>query len=173
MNRFSNLLFVTLIAGAGAVQAQNPLSAELKQSYTGVKTNLIKMAEKMPDDAYSFKPVPEVETFGKRIAHIADANVGGCARVKGEQKTVGAASKTSKADLVAALKESFAYCDGVIDSLTDADAVQMISVGRGGNRSKLAVLYGMVAHSNELYGYMSVYMRVKGIVPPSSEGAMR
>lgn len=170
MNR---LIFAALVGGAGLLQAQNPLSTELKQSYTGVKNNLIKMSEKMPDDAYSFKPAPEVETFGKRIAHIADANIGGCARVKGETKTVGAASKTSKADLVAALKESFAYCDGVIDSLTDADALQTVSVGRGGNRTKLSVLWGMVAHSNEMYGYMSVYMRVKGVVPPSSEGGMR
>ena len=76
----------------------------------------------------------------------------------------------SKADVVGALKDSFAACDAVIDSLTDADAVTMITGGRGGPRSKLAIRYGLVAHDNELYGYICVYMRLKGVVPPSSEG---
>lgn len=80
-----------------------------------------------------------------------------------------AASKTSKADLVAALKESFSYCDGVYDSMTDADATKMVTLGRG-QRSKIAALWGVVAHDNEVYGAMGVYMRLKGVVPPSSEG---
>ena len=103
------------------------------------------------------------------MSHIADANARSCGTIKGETKQLGAASKTSKADLVAALKESFAYCDTVFDSMTDADAVTMVSAGRGGQRSKLALLWGAVVHSNELYGVMGVYMRLKGIVPPSSE----
>jgi hypothetical protein len=89
--------------------------------------------------------------------------------VNGEQKAVDAGSKTTKADLVAALKESYAICDKAIDSLTDAKASEMVSMGQR-QRSKLGMLAGMVSHSNEEYGYMAVYMRLKGIVPPSSEG---
>jgi uncharacterized damage-inducible protein DinB len=167
--KIQSMLIITALAGAVALNAQNPLSAEVKASYTGVKNNLIRAAEKMPEENYSFKPTPEVQTWAQRVAHIADANAGGCGRVKGEAKQLGAASKTSKADLVAALKESFAYCDAVFDGMTDADAVTTVSGGRGPARSKLALLWGAVAHSNEIYGAMGVYMRLKGIVPPSSE----
>jgi hypothetical protein len=82
---------------------------------------------------------------------------------------VDAGSKTSKADLVAALKASFAHCDTAIDGLTDAKAVEVISIGQR-QSSRLGALARMVSHSNEEYGYMAVYMRLKGIVPPSSEG---
>ncbi len=80
-----------------------------------------------------------------------------------------AASKTSKADLVAALKEAFSICDAVHDSLTDASAAEIVKTGRG-QRSRLGLLAGNVSHANEEYGYMAVYLRLKGIVPPSSEG---
>jgi uncharacterized damage-inducible protein DinB len=155
---------------AGAVQAQNPLSAEVKGAYTNIKNNFIKAAEKMPEENYNFKPVAEIQSWRERVAHIADANARTCGAVKGEQKSVGAAAKTNKADTVAALKEAFSYCDAIVDSMTDADATQMVSGGRGNPRSKLAYLWGLVSHSNEVYGAMGVYMRLKGIVPPSSEG---
>ena len=67
------------------------------------------------------------------------------------------------------MKEADAECDTVFNSLTDADAMKMITAGRGGPRLKQAVLQGTVLeHSQELYGYMAVYLRLKGIVPPSS-----
>jgi hypothetical protein len=159
------------LAGVGSLHAQttNPLIAETKQAYSSIKGYLTRAAAAMPEENYSFKPTPEVQTFAVRVAHIADANAGGCGRIKGEQKQLGAASKTSKADLVAALKESFAYCDTVFDAMTDADATTMVAAGRGGQRSKIAMLWGVVAHSNEIYGTMGVYMRLKGLVPPSSE----
>ena len=81
-----------------------------------------------------------------------------------------AASKTSKTDLLAALKESYALCDAAFDALTDASAAQMVRLGQSTReRSKLGLLAGMTSHSNEEYGYMAVYLRLKGIVPPSSE----
>ena len=152
-----------------AAPSVNPLSAEVKGAYTNIKNNVSKAADKMSEEQYGFKATAEVQTFGERIAHIADANVRTCAALKSEQKTVGAAAKTSKADLVAALKESFTYCDGVYDALTDAEAVKLVTTPRG-QRSKLAALWGIVAHDNEVYGAMGVYMRLKGVVPPSSEG---
>jgi hypothetical protein len=153
----------------------NPLSDELRESYRIFKTNFLKMAERMPAEKYGFKPVPEVENFGQRLAHIVDTNTRACAGLKGENKSVGARGKTAKADLVLALKESFAYCDTVFASMTDAVAVQMVpgTIGNpplpaGTVRSRLSVLYSIVRHSNELYGYMAVYLRLNGIVPPSS-----
>lgn len=169
---------VAAILAGGMVHAQgaNPLSSELKVSYEYVRNNLIKMSEKMPEEYYSFKPAAEIQTFAQRVAHITDANMTVCTMLKGERKSVSARSMTSKAALIAAMKESFAYCDEVFNTLTDAAAVEMVAGNIGGppapagtKRSKLFTLYNLVRNSNELYGYMSVYLRLKGLVPPTSE----
>jgi hypothetical protein len=168
MNRRYLILFC-----ACSLLAQSP-SQEVKFLYSTIKNNLLKLAEKMPAEHYGFRPVPEVETFGRRVAHIADANMSVCAGLNGERKQLGAASKTSKSDLVAALQESFAYCDGVFDKLTDATAFEMFNSRLGGPfppfpmRTRLGTLYNLVRHSNEMYGYMAVYLRLKGVVPPTS-----
>jgi uncharacterized damage-inducible protein DinB len=167
VNRYSMMILVA----ACALQAQttNPLSTEAKQAYTGIKNNLLKMAEKMPEEAYDFKPTPEQRTFGGLVAHVADSQARTCSTVNGEPKSVGAASKTTKADLVAALKQSFEICDAAYNSLTDATAVETITTPRG-QSSRLGALVRNTIHDNEEYGYMSVYLRLKGVVPPSSEG---
>jgi hypothetical protein len=163
------LTIILTAAGACALQAQtDPLSTEAKQAYNGIKNNLIKMAEKMPDENYSFKASPDIRTFGALVGHIADAQMGTCSAVNGQPKQGGASSKTAKADLVNALKASFEECDTAYGSLTDATATQMIKTRRG-ERSKLGALVGNTIHDNEEYGYMSVYLRLKGVVPPSSE----
>jgi uncharacterized damage-inducible protein DinB len=169
MNRSVVMIFAAALAGGCALQAQtNPLIAESKRAYTAIKTNLTKAADKMSDENYNFKPSPETRTFGATIAHIADTQMRTCSAVKGEQKQADAASKTAKADLVAALKASFDECDAAWDSITDANAEQAVP-GRG-QRSKLGALVGNTVHDNEEYGYLAVYMRLKGVVPPSSEG---
>jgi hypothetical protein len=169
MNRYSIAILAVAAAGALNAQTTNPLSTELKTAYTRIKTNFIKAAEKMPEDQYDFKPTPEMQSFKERVAHIAVSSMGPCSSLKGEPKSIDAKTLKTKADVVAALKDSFATCDAVFDTMTDADAVTMVA-GRGASRSKLAMGYGLVAHDNELYGYICVYMRLKGIVPPSSEG---
>jgi hypothetical protein len=163
------LMFTFVAASLCSAQTGNPVVAEAKQMYTGVKNNLMRMAEKMPEENYSFKATPDIRTFGQLVGHVADSQARTCSAVAGEQKSVNAGSKTSKADLVAALKDSFAMCDAAFESLNDTTATQMIKTGRG-ERSKLGALLGTVSHSNEEYGYMAVYMRLKGLVPPSSEG---
>ena len=166
--RAATMTFAVL-AGTAGLQAQNPLSTELKGAYNAIKTNVTKAAERMPEDQYGFKAAPDIRTFGGLIGHIADAQLFYCSPLTGTAKRGDAErTKTAKADIQAALKASFEVCDSVINSLTDADAMAMIA-GRGGQRSKLSTLWGMVAHSNEEYGYLSVYMRLKGIVPPSTQ----
>jgi len=97
-----------MLAAAAVLRGQtpNPLSTEVKWSYGVIRNNLLKLAEKMPAENYAFRPTPDVETFGRRVAHIAEANMSVCTGLNGERKSLGAASKTSKDDLVAALKQS-------------------------------------------------------------------
>jgi len=156
-------------ASAFVLQAQdNPLSAELKQNYDQRKGALLAEADRMPEADYSFKATPEVGTFGSRVAHVADTQMLICSAVKGESKKADTAGKTSKADIMGALKASFDYCDSVYDTLTDATATQQVKMF-GRPQSKLSALWGNLAHDSEMYGYMAVYLRLKNLVPPASE----
>ena len=147
-------------------QSANPLSTEAKQAYTNVKNNILKSAEKMPEEHYGFKPAPRVRAFGQILGHLAEEQYFYCGTVIGEQKAVDVEkTKTSKADIIAALQNSFAYCDAVYDALTDATAVEMLKRG-----TKLRVLWGNTVHDNSHYGNLVTYMRIKGLVPPSTEG---
>src|SRR5436190_13640529 len=163
-----NRIVVTAGLAMGCLlHAQDPLSTEAKQAYNNIKNNLMKAAEKMPEDAYDFKASPDIRTFGALIGHIAQSQMGTCSAVNGAMKKSDAGSKTAKADLVAALKAAFEECDKAFDSLTDANGKEMIK-GPRGERSRLGTLIGVIAHDNEEYGYLAVYMRIKGVVPPSS-----
>ena len=155
-------------------QAPNALVSEARFPWSVVRDNLLKMAEKMPAETYGFKPAPEIESFGQRLAHIAGANLSICEGINGRARPFTRPAATSKPELVALLKQSSAACDAVFDSLSDAGALEKISSRLGGpfppepTRTKLSTLYNMIRHSNQMYGYMCVYLRLKGIVPPSS-----
>jgi len=173
MSRF----LVMALLGRCTLLAQGPnaLVSEAKFPWTVVRDNLLKMAEKMPAENYGFKPTPEIESFGQRVAHIAGANLFICQGVMGQQSTPRPRpAATSKPELIALLKQASTACDSAFDSLSDRAAMEKISSRLGGpfppepTRTKLATLNNMVRHSNEMYGYMCVYLRLKGIVPPSS-----
>ncbi|MGA3292429.1 MAG: DinB family protein [Candidatus Acidiferrales bacterium] len=153
-------------------QGQAPSVADaIRQSYNVVKNNLLKAADAMPEANYGFQPTPEQRTFGGWIAHVADAQTAGCSRALGTPKAPSAGSKTAKADLVAALKDSFDTCDAAYAALSDANANDPVQSYRGPT-PRLAALANNVAHDNECYGAIAVYLRLKGIVPPSTQ-AMR
>lgn len=182
MSLTTSLATAALLAAGSALYAQPPAAAPapsteatvLKRSYTNIKNNLTKAADRMPEDQYGFKASPDIRTYGALIAHVADVQGRVCAAAAGSTPPASAGDKTAKADLVAALNNSFTICDGVFDSLTDADATKTINMGRGGPRSEFATLWTLIiGHSNEEYGYLAVYMRLKGVVPPSSEGRGR
>jgi hypothetical protein len=172
MKTISLMTAVAILVGVCALCAQdaNPISANLKGSWTDIRDLLTKMAAKMPTEDYRFKPTPEVEDFGQRMAHIVGSNMQICALLRGDQKSVKFSATPSKPEVVAAMKEANAECDAVFNSLTDADLVKTFDAGRAGRRLKFPAIDGFVLqHSQEMYGYMAVYLRLKGIVPPSSE----
>jgi uncharacterized damage-inducible protein DinB len=151
-------------------QNANPLSGEALQAYTVAKNNILGSAQKMPEENYAFKPAPRVRTFGQLLGHVAEEQYFFCSSVKGEQKAMDIEkTKTSKADLIAALKDSFAYCDGAYNGLTDATAVQMLKLGDT-RVSKVGMLWNNTIHDNLHYGNIITYLRIKGLVPPSTEG---
>ena len=148
----------------------NPLSDHGKMVYGYVKMILISSAEKMPEENYSFKPVDTVRTYGQIIGHVADSQYAMCASARGEANPglKIEQTKTTKADLVAALKQACEYCDKAYNDLTDASAAETLKLG---NREmpRLGLLHVNSIHSIEHYGNLITYMRMKNIVPPTSE----
>jgi uncharacterized damage-inducible protein DinB len=157
----------------------NPLSTYLKSAAGNIQTNIAKSADKFTEADYGFRPsgvATEVRTFGQFLGHLADSNYFYCSRAKGEASPSKASVEktiTAKADLVKALNESFAYCDGVYGTMTDAKLLETMTVPGPNNSTRQVtraqVLIGNLAHNNEHYGNLVTYMRAKNIVPPSSE----
>jgi uncharacterized damage-inducible protein DinB len=168
-NRIALILSLALLSMA-PLAAQNPLTDGEKAIYGIVKNNLIRSAEKMPEENYGFKPTPEVRSFGQLIGHVADAQYMFCSVASGDKNPAPGVekSKTTKADLVAALKDAVAYCDKAMDGMTDAKAAEMVKFF-GRDMARLTVLTFNTAHSDEHYGNVVTYMRLKGLVPSSSE----
>lgn len=154
---------------APAPQA-NPLSTHNKYVYARLKDILLRSAEKMPEEHYGFKPVDTVRSYGQIVAHVADAQYLFCSAALGEKNPAPGIEKgkTSKADIIAALKDSFAYCDRAYDGLTDATAAQTVKLF-GSDAPKLGALGINNAHTIEHYGNLATYLRIKNVVPPTSE----
>jgi len=127
-------------------------------------------AEKMPEEEYAFKPDPASRSFGQILGHIADADYLFCSSVLGESSPSPGIekSKTTKAELRSALHDAFTYCNRAYDALTDAGANETVKAF-GQERNKLGALWFNASHNLEHYGNLVVYMRTKGIVPPSSD----
>lgn len=182
MRTILRTLLICIVAPAAVALAQgnpppvavappsNPLSAHNKTIYGGVKMILLRSAEKMPEQNYSFKPTDGVRTFGQVLGHVADSQYAFCSRVLGEKNPAPKIeeTKTSKGDLIAALKDAFAYCDKAYDGLTDASATQVVKL-MGADTPKLGALSVNNAHTIEHYGNLATYMRMKNIVPPTSD----
>lgn len=169
MNRICTLTLMGALACAASLNAQNPFSNDAKTIYNMSKNSVTRAAEEMPESDYSFKASPMERTFGEMVAHIADVQMGLCGTAKGEEKKSDTAGKTSKADLVSALNASFDYCDSVYNSITDAEGAGKVKMFGRLEMTKLGVLNFNTAHNNEMYGQMVVYLRIKGMVPPSSQ----
>ena len=184
------VLMASLLIGAASLSAQAPpppppqaaakprppqdFPGYLQAQYAMLKTNLMGSAEKMPADQFAFKPTPDVRTYGQLFGHTMATQYAYCSTVKGEPSP--ALNKdlekvTDKATVIQMVKDSFAYCDVAFAALTNANALEMITVGAAPNQRQIAranQLTMLIVHGNEHYGNLVTYMRMKGIVPPSS-----
>ncbi len=167
------VLFATTLSLAAQLHAQpgsNPLSSATKGMFGSVKNDVLKSAEEMPEENYAFKPTPDVRSFGQLVGHVADAQYEFCSGIvaDGTKSPDVEKTKTTKADLIQALKTAFAYCDKAYDGMTDAHAAETIKFF-GHELPKLSILDYNTAHTDEHYGNMVTYLRMKGLVPPSSQ----
>ena len=181
MRKMLSAVLLCVVASTTAAWAQdkpsaapatpaNPLSSFNKDTYSRVKAIILQSAEKMPEENYNFKPTEAVRSYGQILGHIADAQYAFCSSVLEEKNPSPKVEQTrkTKAELIAALKEAFAYCDKAYDGMTDASAPQTVKFF-GGDDPKLGILSMNNAHTAEHYGNLITYMRLKNIVPPTSE----
>ena len=169
------VLLGTDVFGQAPPRPPQTMTMYLQGQYASLKRNLTGAAEKMPVEHFSFRATPDVRTYAELFAHTIDTQIYFCNLVKGGanptagknlEKTV-----TDKAGVVQMVKDGFAYCDDVFAGLTDEKLTTMITIGTApksyqsalGNQATFVVIHG-----NEHYGNMVTYMRIKGIVPPSS-----
>jgi len=180
-----SLVALAVLSAALPAAAQQPpqepptVAAFVRNLYMGRKTETVRSAEKMPEEFYGLRPgdQPEVRTFGQHLAHIATFNFLWCSEAKGEANPNAGVNleKTlkTKAEFLKALNDSFAYCDGAYNSLTDASGAQVLDITQeGGRRTRLprmGLLILNLGHDDEVYGSIVTTMRMKNIVPPASE----
>jgi uncharacterized damage-inducible protein DinB len=185
MRRFFRAASFVLVLAAPAVlpaQDQRPetpsFSAFLKNMYMGNRGEISRSATKFPEEFYGLRPGPqmEVRTFGQLVGHLANYNYLWCSEAKGEKNPAEGKDfekLTSKADWTKALAGAFAYCDAVYNSLTDASGQEVIEITQenGAKRriNRLSLLVLNYGHNEHHYGNIITYMRMKSIVPASSE----
>jgi hypothetical protein len=172
MKRLALVVVMSIVVASGAQAPAGPVgpAAEVLASYSRLKPNVIKAAEKMPDADYQFKPTPDIRTYARIVNHIIEAQQHTCSALNGtafDPKTV-PSDTADKATIVAALKASFDNCDKAYGALTDANIAEPVSIGPG-KRSRIGLAWGNVSHDNEQYAELSTYLRLKGIVPPTAE----
>jgi uncharacterized damage-inducible protein DinB len=158
---------------AASAAAQNPVSDSLRGSWNGVKRNIKESAELMPEANYSFKPTPDVRSFGEILTHVAGASYVFCAAAKGEKSPFAEDSfektATTKAAILKVTTDAIMYCDGAFAAATDMTLGAMVQAPFGGNQvPRSNALIGQIGHDNEHYGNLVTYFRLKNLVPPSS-----
>ena len=165
-------VFALSLPAIGAAQPANPLTANAKIQLGALSGFVIRSAEKVPEDLYSFRATPDVRSMGELFGHIADALFSMCSTAGGIKPGRTGIEKAvkAKAELIAALKEGVTFCNTVLDGMTDQKGVETVPFYFGPT-PRLSVLYFAVTHTYEHYGNLVTYMRLKNIVPPSSEPA--
>jgi uncharacterized damage-inducible protein DinB len=171
--RFERAVLVLLLLATPSLalaQNPNPLTANAKVQFGALSGFVVRSAEKVPEDLYSFRATPEVRSMAELFGHVADAMFAMCSTAAGTKPPRTGIEKavTSKPALVAALKEGVTYCNSVYDGMTDQKGLETVPFYFGPT-PRVSVLYFVVTHTYEHYGNLVTYMRLKNIVPPSSE----
>lgn len=169
---------VTTVALAQSPAAPRPqldtLAGGLSQLYRSIRLNVLEAAELMPEEHYQFRPASDVRSYGELVGHVTNTHYNFCSAARGvaSPATVNHETLKTKAELVDALKASLAFCDAAYDGLTDAQVLEPAKFGQASITRGYALTFN-VAHDNEHYGNMVTYLRLKGLVPPSTARARR
>jgi uncharacterized damage-inducible protein DinB len=154
-----------------APPASTSLATDFANDFQGQEDLILKAADAMPADKFDFKPTPPQQTFGERLMHIVQVNAG-LFRALGPKTPppmINMQAK-SKADVMAALKQSFDYGLAVVKEFNDQQLVERIMPPRfmGPSASRVRIISFSLVHTEDIYGQMVVYLRLNGVTPPAS-----
>lgn len=178
--RLALLVFVLSVGSSPAGEAQesiDPLAAPVVQWLTMIERSFVPLAEAMPEEKYGFRPTEGafdgVRTFGQQVKHVACGNFAFFNEI--EKKTPpercdtgGPSPARTKAELITYLRESFAYADRVLKTMTASNAAEPAGGPYGGQSTRLGLATLAIWHASDHYGQLVVYARLNGIVPPAS-----
>lgn len=150
--------------------AAKPVVSSLKGLHGITSTNIMKTAELLGEELYAYRPTEEVRTAGQMLAHVANAQYLFCSVAADEANPSEVnyeETATTKEAIITALKDAFDYCEGIYDGMSDAEGAEMRSLF-GREMAASGILAFNSTHNYEHYGNLVTYMRMNGIVPPSS-----
>jgi len=148
----------------------NPVSASVKTQLARSSKNMVAGAEAMPADKYSFKPTPEMMSFGHLMVHIADTNNTLCAALSGTPAPSGKMDETDGKDkLVAGVKASFDFCSTALANLDDAKLGEQVAIFGGHMVPRAAAWIILSGSWSDHYSAEAIYLRLNGILPPSAQ----
>jgi hypothetical protein len=148
----------------------NPVSGFVKAGVTRYEKNMVGAAEAMPADKYSFKPSPEMNSFGHLVMHITQSNNTFCSKISGQTAPdVKIAENDSKDKLVAALKDSFAFCATALAGVDDSKLGEQFVLFGGRPISRGGALVALGGSWTDHYATEAIYLRLNGILPPTAQ----
>ncbi|HVA57369.1 MAG: DinB family protein [Gemmatimonadaceae bacterium] len=153
-------------------QATSPVADALRGSLAGATRNLVAAAEEMPADKYSYHPTEAQMTFGQLVLHVATSNEFLCSRISGTTAPTEAklTATSPKAELVARMKRSFAYCETSFAKLNDSGLTDSVPFFGGSKVTRAAAMMDMAADWADHYGAAAGYLRLNGMLPPTAKG---
>jgi len=154
-----------------AAPAITSLSGDVQADWTRTRGLITGIVEAMPDDKFGFKPTPAQQSFGERVLHVATTDLFILQALGGKTPPPMINQKAAtKAELLAALKQTFDYGDAVIKEFSDQQWVERVMPPAflGPSASRLRIIYFDMQHSEDLYGQFVVYVRLNGVTPPAS-----
>ena len=144
--------------------AINPLTNTLSLFRKNMQDKIMKSAEAMPESKYNYRPTPDVRSFAEILNHVTDISYILCSNAKGEATPPPAASRGSKAEIIASLKDSFGYCDGAFSGFADVHLNDPADFF-GHRTNKMFILTQVGNHDALHYGNLVTYLRLNGLVP--------
>ena len=167
---FTALAAIALMPGLALSQG-NPVSEAFRDNAKDVGKNLIAAAEEFPADKYAYKPTPAQMSVGDIVVHLIQGNDYLCGTIGGTKAPARAklAGTDSKATLMATLRESFAFCDQSLSSLTDANLGEQLPFFGGRKMTRAAIMTLTTGDWADHYSQYSNYLRLNGLLPPTAK----
>jgi uncharacterized damage-inducible protein DinB len=168
------ILLLIGMAGVRDGAAANGISDEVRSHWKSTRNIMLTIAAAVPEDKYDFKPVPEVRSFREMLMHmVTDTHlhigyVGGVSREESDRLTQKYAKLKTQAEFLKALGESYDYGDKILADLNDQNALDVVSGMRGERMTRMSAYLHALHDIIDHYGNLVVYLRLNGIVPPST-----